>query len=379
MNVEKKIQLSVVFLNAEDTPEKPKWGANGERIFYDVPIARSGLFKYKGFQVGRLDPADIEREITVYRPREVFTEEFVQSFANATLTNEHPRQTVDPNTYKDSVVGTLGDVVYTKEGIDPEFGKVLIMYAGKLIISDGTTLDEIESGKKRELSICAFANYEWIAGVTDDGFAYEGLEIPLKGNHVAVTKEGKAGGLYALNSNNEEDEMTKTVVLKNDKVTAELEAVSPTEKETKSTALKNADGSDMSVEQMLNSLHEKIDTMAGCLAKMMPAENADQDAYDKANKGDTGAEMENSDIEDVDNKKVSEKIENGVEAGMEGKEKTASMPEYEIKNSANAANFGAGLNALIASSNARKSVVKNSKDTSKAASFNDALQSLDSL
>jgi hypothetical protein len=158
----------------------------------DIPIARDGIYTYKGFEFGRTGEAANE-DIVVYRGIETYTPELLDKFANTVVTNDHPDDQVTPENFKKEVIGTLGGRVYLR-GTD--------VVAEKVIIQDAKAIDEIENGKK-ELSIGFNAEYDFSQAGEKDGVKYVATESILGINHLSLVDEGKAGALagalYRLN------------------------------------------------------------------------------------------------------------------------------------------------------------------------------------
>lgn len=62
-----------------------------------VKVARIGIQKYRGYEVG----LDHEDEISVYRPVEqVFRKDSLNSYAHRPITKEHPREAVTADNWK---------------------------------------------------------------------------------------------------------------------------------------------------------------------------------------------------------------------------------------------------------------------------------------
>ena len=107
--------------------------------FLKVPahISRVGIQTYLAVEMGLTDrePTDI---IRVFRPEEeVFSDESLQSFANKTITDNHPEEMVTAANAKLLSVGHSGNEV-TRDGM---FAEALLHFTDKNII------EKIEAGK----------------------------------------------------------------------------------------------------------------------------------------------------------------------------------------------------------------------------------------
>ena len=102
---------------------------------FDVLAARTGIQVYR-----RADGSEL-REFRP--PEEVFDEKAMESLRNCPLTNNHPKQMVNPSNAKDLMVGFTIDSV---EIVDNKFLKT------KVVVTDESTIEAIKNGK-REVSM----------------------------------------------------------------------------------------------------------------------------------------------------------------------------------------------------------------------------------
>jgi hypothetical protein len=153
--------------------------------FLRVPgnVARAGnVQEYYAKELGITDrdPLSIVR---VYRPaEEVFKPESLTSYQGADVTDNHPSQMVDANTYKDVSRGV------TISGGRQEGDFVVC----DLIIKDKDAIKAVESGKV-QLSAGYTADYDASSGVTPDGESYDYIQRNIKINHVALVDMARAG------------------------------------------------------------------------------------------------------------------------------------------------------------------------------------------
>lgn len=152
--------------------------------FLEVParISRTGIQEYLAIEMGLTD-RDPKQIVKVYRPEEeVFSDLSLKSFANKPVTNNHPRELVNPTNSKEFSVGMSG----------PEVVKDGTYVSTVLHITDGQAIKNIEDGKV-ELSNGYTADIEWVSGITPNGESYDAIQRNIKGNHIAIVERGRAG------------------------------------------------------------------------------------------------------------------------------------------------------------------------------------------
>jgi len=148
-------------------------------------ITRVGVFTYLG-QDGKK-----KRELRL--PDEVFCTDSLASFQLAPLTNDHPGENLTSRNTKKYQVGSVSDV----RADDGKFVEATIQ------ITDDDAIKEVESGKK-ELSCGYHCDLEESPGITngingiENGLRYDAIQRNIRGNHVAIVKNGRAGPEAAL-------------------------------------------------------------------------------------------------------------------------------------------------------------------------------------
>lgn len=148
----------------------------GYLVCKEVPIARTGTQEYRGMEFGGENP---EKIYVVKRPEEeVFSKAALASFEGKPVVDEHPDENVTPDNIGRYIKGTCRDV---RRGE----GALSDCVVADLIIYDKDLINKIESGK-RDIS----CGYDCLWDPKDDD-TYVQLEI--RGNHVAVVEEGRAG------------------------------------------------------------------------------------------------------------------------------------------------------------------------------------------
>lgn len=157
----------------------------GYLICTDAILARTGKQTYTKDEV--FGDGD-NTEIDIDRPYDqVMNEKTIASFENKPVTFDHPEEDVNVGNYKSYSVGYVRDVHQGK--VD---GKDVIL--GNLVITDQDAINAIESGEHTDLS-CGYD-----CDIKDDGNGGY-AQNNIRGNHVALCKEGRAGMARIVDSN----------------------------------------------------------------------------------------------------------------------------------------------------------------------------------
>lgn len=140
-------------------------------------IMRTGLLEYGGS-----DPIDG----IVYRSKAEI-EKALPSFQLRIVTDDHPDEMVDLDNVKSLDVGHIGEVFrwVTVEGDPEEYVEV------DFLITDATAIQKIKDNKV-ELSVGLLAEVHDSPG-RYNGASYQYEQRNLKGNHIAIVDEGRAG------------------------------------------------------------------------------------------------------------------------------------------------------------------------------------------
>lgn len=156
----------------------------GYLICTDAILARTGKQRYtKDELFGNGD----SEEVDVDRPYEqVMNEKTISSFENKPVTFDHPDEDVNVGNYKEYAVGYVRDVRQGK--VD---GQDVIL--GNLVITDQDAIDAIENGEHTDLS-CGYD-----CDIKDDGHGSY-YQNNIRGNHVALCREGRAGNARIVDS-----------------------------------------------------------------------------------------------------------------------------------------------------------------------------------
>jgi len=130
-----------------------------------------------GFKELGLDP---EKIYMIYRPGDEI-EKAAESFNGLPLMLDHWDMDAD-NIPKEMVVGSMG----TDARYEAPYLK------NSLIVTDSNAIKAIEDGSYAELSASYACDIDMTGGVFD-GKSYDGVMRNIKGNHVALVPEGRAG------------------------------------------------------------------------------------------------------------------------------------------------------------------------------------------
>ena len=161
----------------------------GYLICTDAILARTGKQTYTKDEV--FGDGD-NTEIDIDRPYDqVMNEKTIASFENKPVTFDHPEEDVNVGNYKSYAVGYVRDVHQGK--VD---GKDVIL--GNLVITDQDAINAIESGEHTDLS-CGYD-----CDIKDDGNGHYS-QNNIRGNHVALCREGRAGMARIVDSKIKDD------------------------------------------------------------------------------------------------------------------------------------------------------------------------------
>lgn len=159
--------------NMTKTPE-------GFLICHNVPIGRTGEYKYLSCEIGQ----DGNNVISVYRTDdELFDQRTIASFEGKAFTDNHPNEDVTSDNWSMYSKGEISNVRRGKG----DFSDCLV---ADILVRDPVTINEIESGVKREVSSGYDCEY-----VTKDGKTFQRNII---GNHVSLVNAGRAGHKVAI-------------------------------------------------------------------------------------------------------------------------------------------------------------------------------------
>lgn len=179
-------QTNELELEAMDSARIPDM--NGWFEVRDNPISRVGVFDYLGSSIGAPEP---NRVYKVYRPaEELGAKECLDSFKLVPFINDHTmlgdeKEGFTPPDRK-GVHGVIGENIKFEGGVLKANLKVFSQKLAR-IIADG----------KKELSLGYRCIYEFATGVYD-GQHYDAIQRNIRGNHLALVKEGRMGKEVAV-------------------------------------------------------------------------------------------------------------------------------------------------------------------------------------
>lgn len=150
---------------------------NGCLVCFNVPIARTGVYKYLASELGL--PGDPNAIVDVNRTdEEVFSPATLASFEGKAFTDTHPMEDVTSDNW---AMYSKGELTNIRRGKGADSDKLM----ADILVRDPIVINEIMSNTKREVS----AGYE-CEYVEEDGKYYQ---KSIRGNHVALVQAGRAG------------------------------------------------------------------------------------------------------------------------------------------------------------------------------------------
>lgn len=161
----------------------------GYLICQDAVLARTGKQEYLKSEVyptfsGIDEPIMVDR-----KPEQVFAAEALASFEDKPITVEHPDESVTPENYSELSVG------HTRNVRKGKYNGQDVMIAD-LVITDAQTIEDIENGIRTELS-CGY-DCDVTEGENPE-------QINIRGNHVALCEQGRAGIAKIIDSKIKDD------------------------------------------------------------------------------------------------------------------------------------------------------------------------------
>lgn len=146
--------------------------------------ARVGVYEYGRDELPGAPDSIKDRMVRIYRPAdEVFAPAAMSSFIGKPVTNDHPANPVTADNWSRHAKGGIQRVGKSDDGQFLDFDMAFM---------DAATITAINGGK-RELSNGYSCDIEWSPGTTQGGEAYDGIQRNIRGNHVALVDQGRAG------------------------------------------------------------------------------------------------------------------------------------------------------------------------------------------
>lgn len=176
------------FLSSERLSQHKYKTPEGYLICVDAILARTGKQTYRKNEIFADAQDDSEVEVD-RKAEEVFSPATLASFENKPITVEHPDEDVNAGNHNELSVGFVRDVHKgVAEGQD--------VMLGTLVITDAQTIAEIENGEHVELS-CGYD-----CDIVDET---NPQQRNIRGNHVALCQQGRAGIARIVDSVKDED------------------------------------------------------------------------------------------------------------------------------------------------------------------------------
>lgn len=155
---------------------------NGCLVCFNVPIARTGVYKYLASELGLMD--DPNKVVDVNRTdEEVFDPATIASFEGKAFTDTHPMEDVTVDNW---AMYSKGELTNVRRGKGQDSDKLV----ADILVRDPVVINEIMSNTKREVS----AGYE-CEYVEEGGKIYQ---KNIRGNHVALVQAGRAGSTVRI-------------------------------------------------------------------------------------------------------------------------------------------------------------------------------------
>lgn len=155
----------------------------GYLVCMDCILGRTGEQEYRRSELWP-DTKDDTVIKVVRDAKEVLAPETMASFENKPLTCEHPEEDVTPDNYKAYSVGFVRDI---RPGKDGDIDVML----GNIVITDPDCINDVENHVRDELS-CGYT-----CDITDEATP---RQINIRGNHVALCEQGRAGNARIIDA-----------------------------------------------------------------------------------------------------------------------------------------------------------------------------------
>lgn len=167
-------------------------------------ISKETVNPYYGYEVPNFEALGLDAKVIyqVYRKGDEL-KAAAPTFVNLPLMRDHHEDSAD-SPQREHRVGSLGsDVVFSSPYLQCS-----------LCVTDGEAIRKIESGKRMELS-AAYRYEPVLQSGTFDGMPYDIVMTNIRGNHVALVEEGRAGAdVVVADEQIKGDTMSKKILAK---------------------------------------------------------------------------------------------------------------------------------------------------------------------
>lgn len=278
---------------AKDSGSSRILDQNGWAEIKGNPLSKVGVFPYLGASIGGegVEPNTIYQ---VYRPEEELAhQDCIDSFKLLPWIDDHVMLGSQDKGFtpaeRKGVHGVIGEDVYFEDSY----------LKGNLKVFSDKLADLIESGKK-ELSIGYYCEYDKKSG-SYNGQSYDFIQRSIRGNHVALVDEGRAGPDVA--------------VLDHFKFTFDSGRLEMPDE------IKKMEGKDEDQTLTLEGLAEKVDQLMAMVEKLVNGEKAesevivgDEDVEEKPGDQDKPGKGEDEEIDPEDFVKKAEATDAKIKA-----------------------------------------------------------------
>lgn len=151
-------------------------------------VARTGIYDYAGVEVDPENKHGLRDKavVKVFRPGdEVFSRDSLASFIGKPITDDHPREAVTADNWRQHARGTIMGAVRDGEYVAFDY-----------LLTDADAIRSVDAGK-RELSNGYATDLEFTPG-TFNGQTYDAVQRSIRGNHLALCDRGRAGSECAI-------------------------------------------------------------------------------------------------------------------------------------------------------------------------------------
>jgi len=178
----------------------------GFLVCLGIPFARTGIQEYRESEI--MQGGNPDKVVKIIRTsEEVFNPATLASFEGKPITYRHPPQFVTPDNWNTYAKGHAQNIRMGPKLSDGEQSLV-----GDLVITDSSLIPKIESNLVSELS--AGYNTEYVPDPHTDN-VYR--QTKIRGNHIAVVPNGRAGNAVKI-LDSEEGDVPEPAVAQDDKV-----------------------------------------------------------------------------------------------------------------------------------------------------------------
>lgn len=262
-------------------------------------ISKETVNPYYGYEVPNFEALGLDAKMIyqVYRNGDELKAS-APTFVNLPLMRDHHEDSAD-SPQREHRVGSLGsDVVFSSPYLQCS-----------LCVTDGEAIRKIESGKRMELS-AAYRYEPVLQSGTFDGMPYDIVMTNIRGNHVALVEEGRAGAdVVVADEQIKGDTMSKKILAKAlESATANLRKI---KKVIGDSA--NADNANTDIAEATEQAEADV-AKAGLALQRIEAEEEGEDPKDLGINADKEGTCDEDSVCDEDMKKHAQDVGLDVES-----------------------------------------------------------------